>query len=106
MTAAQPVPSLSRRRTDELYAEQQQVIFKQTDRMFAVLMVVQWIFGIGVACWLSPRTWAGTVSTIHPHIFAAVFLGGAISAFPILLALTRPGRPTTRYAIAGGQMCT
>jgi PAS domain-containing protein len=35
-----------------------------------------------------------------------VFLGGAISAFPILLALTRPGRPTTRYAIACGQMCT
>jgi CheY-like chemotaxis protein len=43
---------------------------------------------------------------IHPHIFGAVFLGGAISAFPILLALTRPGRPTTRDAIACGQMCT
>jgi hypothetical protein len=63
-------------------------------------------FGIAVAFWLSPKSWAGPVSSIHPHIFAAVFLGGAISAFLILLALTRPGRPTTRYAIACGQMCT
>ena len=106
MTAPLPVPSLCRRRTDELFAEQQQVIFKQTDRMFAVLMALQWVFGIAVAFWLSPKAWAGPVSTIHPHVFAAVFLGGAISAFPILLALTRPGRPTTRYAIACGQMCT
>src|SRR6185295_15692110 len=106
VTAARPLPSLSRRRTDELLAERQQVLFKQTDRMFAVLMALQWVFGIGVAVWLSPKTWAGPVSTIHPHIVAAVFLGGAISAFPILLALTRPGEPTTRYAIACGQMCT
>jgi len=106
MTPTLAVPSLCRRRTDEVFAERQQVIFRQTDRMFAVLMALQWVFGIAVAFWLSPKTWAGPVSTIHPHIFAAVFLGGAISAFPILLALTRPGRPTTRYAIACGQMCT
>ena len=99
-------PSLCGRRIDEVFAERQQVIFKQTDRMFAVLMALQWVFGIAVAFWLSPKTWAGPVSAIHPHIFAAVFLGGAISGFPILLALTRPGRPTTRYAIACGQMCT
>ena len=106
MTPLLAVPSLCGRRTEEVFAERQQAIFKQTDRMFAVLMALQWVFGIAVAFWLSPKAWAGPVSTIHPHIFAAVFLGGAISAFPILLALTRPGRPTTRYAIACGQMCT
>ena len=106
MTASLPVPSRCRRRTDELFAERQQVIFKQTDRMFAVLMALQWVCGVAVALWRSPTPWAGPVSAIHPDIFAAVFLGGAISAFPILLALTRPGRPTTRYVIAGGQMCT
>ena len=37
---------------------------------------------------------------------AAIFLGGAISAFPIALALTRPGQRITRYTIAIGQMLT
>jgi signal transduction histidine kinase len=35
-----------------------------------------------------------------------VLLGGAISAFPIFLALTRPGRPVTRHVIAAAQMLT
>ena len=104
-----PAPSahtVSQRRILEIFSEQQQLIFRQTDRMFAVLMAVQWLFGVVVAFWLSPKTWAGPVSSIHPHIFAAVFLGGLISALPILLALTCPGRPITRYTIAVAQMCT
>ena len=56
------------------------------------------------AVWISP--WAGTTSQIHVHVWAAIFLGGAISGFPIALAILRPGRPTTRYVIAIGQMMT
>ena len=36
--------------------------------------------------------------------WAAVFLGGAISSFPILLALLKPGRAPTRYVISVAQM--
>jgi PAS domain S-box-containing protein len=98
--------TLSYRRTAEIFSERQQLIFKQTDRLFAVLMAVQWVFGVGVACWLSPKTWFGPVSAIHPHILAAVFLGGAISVVPIALAIVWPGRTITRYTIAVAQMCT
>ena len=97
---------LSYRPTIEIFSEQQQLIFKQTDRLFAVLMAVQWVFGVVIACWLSPTTWSGPVSALHPHILAAVFLGGAISAIPIALAMMCPGRTITRYAIAVAQMCT
>lgn len=72
--------------------------------MFAVLMVIQWLAGIIFATWLSPFTWSGTESQIHPHVWAALFLGSAISLFPIVLALTRPGRKLTRYVVAVGQM--
>ncbi|MEP7340011.1 MAG: PAS domain S-box protein, partial [Acidobacteriota bacterium] len=82
----------------------QQRIFKSTDRMFAALMVVQWFFGIAAALWISPRTWAGQHSQTHLHVYAAIFLGGAISLFPITLALARPGQVSTRYVIAVGQM--
>lgn len=91
-------------RVNDLFSEYQQNIYKRTDRMFAVLMIVQWLAGIAAAIWLSPRTWIGSESEIHLHVWAALFLGTVISLLPIALALTRPGETATRYVIAVGQM--
>src|SRR5687768_10971910 len=74
---------------DELYRAHRHDICRRTDRVFAVIMVVQWVFGVVAALFISPRTWAGTASQVHPHVWAAVFLGATISAPPILLALLR-----------------
>jgi two-component system sensor histidine kinase/response regulator len=90
--------------TAEIFAAHQQAVFKQTDRMFAVLMIIQWVAGVAAAYWISPKAWAGQTSHIHPHIFAAILLGAVISIFPIVLAITRPGEALTRYTIAVGQM--
>jgi PAS domain S-box-containing protein len=92
------------RTAKDLFTDQQQAIFKHTDGMFAVLMVVQWIAGIAAALWISPRTWAGQDSQTHIHVWPAVALGGAISIFPIVLVLTRPGYTATRYVVAIAQM--
>ena len=94
----------SRLRVQRLFTEHQQAIYKRTDRMFAGLMVIQWLAGIAAALWISPRTWAGPYSQTHIHVWAAVFLGSAISLFPITLALLRPGETSTRYIIATAQM--
>ena len=94
----------SRPRAEILFAEHRQSIFKRTDRMFAVLMAIQWVAGIAAALWISPKTWAGPDSQTHLHVWAAVFLGGAVSLFPITLALVRPGEPSTRYFIATAQV--
>ena len=91
-------------RVAELFHQHQQDICKRTDHMFAVLMSLQWIAGIAAAYWISPLAWAGGTSRVHLHIWAAVFLGGAISSLPIVLAVTQPGRVSTRYTIAVGQM--
>ena len=88
----------------ELYESHRQNIYRRTDHMFAALMVVQWVFGIIAAVFISPRTWAGANSHIHPHVWAAILLGGAISFFPILLAIRHPGRVMTRHIIAVAQM--
>jgi PAS domain S-box-containing protein len=72
--------------------------------MFAVLMLVQWIAGIAASLWISPKTWTGQYSQTHIHVWAAVFLGGAISIFPIILILTRSGHVATRYIVAIAQM--
>jgi PAS domain S-box-containing protein len=95
---------LTSSRVEELFSEHQQEIYKRTDHMFAVLMALQWIAGIVAAYWISPKTWIGSTSQTHVHVWAALFLGGAISSLPIVLALARPGRTSTRYTIAIGQM--
>jgi signal transduction histidine kinase/CheY-like chemotaxis protein/HPt (histidine-containing phosphotransfer) domain-containing protein len=89
---------------DALYKAHRQSVYRRTDRVFALLMVVQWVFGIIAAVFISPRTWAGTSSHIHPHVWAAVLLGGAISLFPIILAILKPGCALTRYVISISQM--
>ncbi len=75
----------------QLYEAHRQSIYRRTDRMFAFLMCVQWAFGILAALVVSPRTWSGTSSEIHPHVWAAVVLGAIISAPPVILAMLKPG---------------
>ena len=67
-------------------------------------MILQWLFGIGLALWISPRAWSGVQSQVHVHVWAAILLGGAVTSLPVLLGLTQPGRPLTRHTVAVGQM--
>jgi PAS domain S-box-containing protein len=91
-------------RTEVLAGEHYQRIWRVTDRIFAGLMVFQWLVGIGLALWVSPRVWTGTESQTHPHVWLAAGLGGAVISLPVLLALACPGRALTRHVIAVGQM--
>jgi signal transduction histidine kinase/CheY-like chemotaxis protein len=91
-------------RVEALFAAQRDAVFRRTDRLFAGLLLFQWLFGIGLAIWVSPYTWHGAESAVHPHIWAAIGLGGVISFWPIFLALARPGEAMTRYSIAVSQM--
>jgi signal transduction histidine kinase/DNA-binding response OmpR family regulator len=93
-------------RADRIYEEQHVSIYARTDRLFSGLMVFQWVAGVAAALWISPRTWAGSQSSIHLHVYLAVFLGGLITAVPVLMAQRNPGATTTRHAIAIGQALT
>ncbi len=79
-------------------------LYSRTDRLFAALMALQWLASLLAARWISPRTWEGLSSQTHPHIWTALFLGSAISLFPIALALWYPGRALTRHIIAIAQL--
>ena len=79
-------------------------VYRWTDRMFAWLMISQWVAGVLLALFYTPRTWAGSTSAVHPHLMAAFFLGGAIIALPLWLVRYRPGEAITRHVIAIAQM--
>jgi signal transduction histidine kinase len=76
----------------------------RVDRMFAVLIGVEWIAGIIGALVVSPYAWEGKIHVVHLHVWIAVLGGGGIALLPILLALFKPGATITRHVIAASQM--
>src|SRR3954470_9522633 len=70
--------------TERLFNAHRLQIFRQTDRMFAGLMMIQWAAAIVAALLISPYTWIGQSNQVHVHVWAAVFLGGAISVLPVV----------------------
>ena len=91
-------------RMRQLFEEHKRNIYRRTDQLFVWLMPFQWLVGLALVLWVSPKAWAGAYSTINPHVWAALFLGGLITIWPVYCAITQPGMPATRYLIAVGQM--
>ena len=91
-------------RAEELFDQHRHEIYRNTDRLFAQLMFFQWLAGILMAVMLTPRTWSGESSTVHIHVWVAIFVGGAISLFPIWMTRVWPGAAITRHVIAVAQM--
>jgi two-component system sensor histidine kinase/response regulator len=91
-------------RARQLVKQHQDQIYAQTSRLFAILMLVQWLAGIGAAIWISPHTWVGTTSHVHLHVWLSIFLGGGITSLPVFLTLTRPTAAFTRHTVAASQM--
>src|SRR5262245_16296472 len=91
-------------KAEAAFAEYQQMICRRTDRFFAWLMIAQWLASIATALWLSPARWESQFIDPRAHLWAALFLGGVITAFPVFLAFYLPGENATRHVIAAGQM--
>jgi two-component system sensor histidine kinase/response regulator len=91
-------------RADALFTAMRVRGFRQTDHLFAVILLIEWIAAILVALFFSPLTWDGEVSRIDVYVRAAFYLGGAIITLPVALALARPGATVTRHVVAVGQM--
>lgn len=91
-------------RAKQLFVQQQQAIVEKTDRNFALLMGLQFIFGLFAAVWISPLTWIGPMSQTHIHVWSALILGGLITSLPVFMAIRFPGHTLTRHVVATGQM--
>jgi len=91
-------------RAESRFDAHRQEIFRSTDRMFAGLLIGEWLFAIFLSLTVSPYAWQGKAKTVHVHVWAAILLGGAITAFPVALAFLRPGATLTRHVIAAAQM--
>jgi signal transduction histidine kinase len=93
-----------KQRSQVLFQEQLQTIQRRTDRMFSWLLAVEWLAGVFVAMWISPRAWAGVDAPIRFQVWKALVLGAAIVTAPIYVALWHPGLRMTRHVVGIGQM--
>lgn len=91
-------------RASRIFSDHYRSLAKKVDRMFGMLLTLEWILGILLALLISPRTWAGDQNQIHLHIYAAIFTGGLIASLPVYLVLTNPGAKINRYVVAVAQM--
>src|SRR5262245_30002513 len=93
-------------RAERLFREHEQAICRRTDRLFAAIMLLQWVAGVWAALCIPPRTVTAMDSSVHEHDCAAVVLGVLATPLPVSAALVFPGDVLTRHAIAIGQACT
>jgi signal transduction histidine kinase/DNA-binding response OmpR family regulator len=91
-------------RANELCQSARERLWVRTDRLFAGLLLFQWLAAIAAAQFVSPRTWSGALAETHLHVYAAIGLGGLLAIVPLLLVWHRPGQTLTRHAIAFAQV--
>jgi PAS domain S-box-containing protein len=71
------------------------------DRLFSVLMPLQWAVGVALAGW----RWHGSPQAgWHPEIWNAVALGAAVNGFPLWVLWSMSACVAARQAIGVGQM--
>jgi signal transduction histidine kinase/ActR/RegA family two-component response regulator len=92
------------RRAQAIFQAEQRRLHARVSLVFLWLMGAQWLAGIAAAVWISPLTWIGRDRHVHEHVWAAIVLGGLISAAPMFFAWRRPAEVMTRHIIAIGQM--
>ena len=87
-----------------LYGRESAELHRWTDRLFAVLLLLQWIAGIALCGLFAPERGP------EPPVKSTRTSGrlscsaGMISIFPVCLVLLRPGATLTRFVIAVAQM--
>ena len=78
-------------------------MYSRVDRLFMVVMLVQAAGLVALSVLMTPRTWAGTTSSVHIHVWASIGLGLLITVFPAMLTMARPSELSTRLVMEVSQ---
>lgn len=89
---------------EKRFREMRDANYRRTDRLFAALMIGQFLFAAFLAIVVSPYTWSGPDRSINAHVWFALGLGALVSGLPITLITLHPGQEITRNVVAVAQM--
>jgi diguanylate cyclase (GGDEF)-like protein len=96
-------PALTAQASENFHALVRNLTLR-ADLILAWLLAVEWPALVITALIVSPRTWTGASSSLHPHLLAALLAGPAFILPAILLAIRQPGRHLTRHVLASAQI--
>jgi signal transduction histidine kinase/CheY-like chemotaxis protein/HPt (histidine-containing phosphotransfer) domain-containing protein len=91
-------------RVAEKVQQHSTALAKRIDRLFAGLMLVQWLACVVTVLVISPHTWIGRTPQFSQHVWFVIVGGGVLWSLPALFAWKYPGTVTSRMAIAVSQM--
>lgn len=97
--SSQVIEETYKTRARVFYEKKRSVIFKQTDRLFACLLPIQWLVIIGIAYYVLSVNESKAELIRDVRILLVFLAGGVIILPPIFLALVAPAAPATRYTI-------
>ena len=90
-------------RAREVVSEHHGRIIVETSRLFAILLLLQWLVGIGLAFWSSSKSPNSESGILPVRVWMAFLSGSAFIGLPLYLTATRPSQTITRHAIAFSQ---
>jgi diguanylate cyclase (GGDEF)-like protein len=96
-------PALTAQASENFHALVRNLTLR-ADLIMAWLLAVEWPALVITALIVSPRTWSGVSSSLHPHLIAALLAGPAFVLPAILFAVRNPGRHLTRHVLASAQI--
>ncbi len=79
-------------------------LLRSCNRLYGKLLIFEWFATVVVALFVSPRTWVGSQSYIHPHVLLAVALGFLVGGLPGIVALINTEKVWTSHLVAVSQM--
>jgi hypothetical protein len=100
LTAPAPESPIAR----AVFHDEMRRAYERTDRLFASLLLFEWVAAVVIALTVSPRVWQGNPEEVKLNAWLATFVGGVICIGPALAAHHWPGRTFTRHCVATGQV--
>ncbi len=89
---------------EPIYRERLREQRLETSGIFFWLLPAQWLFALVLVWLVSPLAWAGRTSSVHPHVWTALWGGALLVSAPLLFMRTRPDAALTRHIVAIAQM--
>src|SRR5580765_6619182 len=62
-------------RAETLFRSQQQEVYREIDRLFVWLLLLEWAVAVVVALLVSPASWRGAHFHVGLHVWAALLFG-------------------------------
>lgn len=91
-------------RAEAFFRKHQKAVYQRADRIFAILMPIQWLAVVVGVFAVAPAAWRDAENQVHPQFFQAILIGGLLTVVPLFFIWKLPGGRLTRNVVAVSQM--